>query len=104
MSSILSPKMMLAFPNEPVVWCPGCNRLHRFNVYGPNEVTGAKWSWDKNAERPTFTPSLKISMNGGKDICHSFLQNGQWKFLNDCTHHLAGKTVDLPDLPDWAVE
>ena len=33
--------------------------------------------------------------------CHSFIQNGQWQFLSDCAHALAGKTVPMEPLPDW---
>ena len=29
-------------------------------------------------------------------VCHSFVRNGRIEFLGDCTHGLAGKTVDLP--------
>ena len=31
------------------------------------------------------------------DICHSFVTDGRIQFLGDCTHKLAGQTVDLPD-------
>jgi hypothetical protein len=35
---------------------------------------------------------------GAKDIvCHSFVTDGKIQFLSDCTHGLAGKTVDLED-------
>lgn len=33
--------------------------------------------------------------------CHSFLRDGQWQFLDDSAHHLAGQTVDMVPLPDW---
>lgn len=33
--------------------------------------------------------------------CHSFLREGQWQFLNDSAHSLAGKTVPMVPLPDW---
>lgn len=29
------------------------------------------------------------------NICHSFVRNGKIEFLSDCTHELAGKTVEL---------
>jgi len=32
-------------------------------------------------------------------VCYSFVTAGRIQFLSDCTHILAGKTVDLPD---WA--
>lgn len=31
--------------------------------------------------------------------CHSFVNDGRIQFLTDCTHSLAGQTVDLPDYP-----
>lgn len=35
----------------------------------------------------------------GMGNCHSFLHNGQWQFLGDSAHHLAGQTVPMVDLP-----
>jgi hypothetical protein len=29
-------------------------------------------------------------------VCHSFVRNGKIEYLSDCTHNLAGKTVDIP--------
>lgn len=38
---------------------------------------------------------------GVKDtVCHSFVTGGRIEFLKDCTHKLAGQTVDLPDFND----
>ena len=31
--------------------------------------------------------------------CHTFVTDGRIQFLGDCTHALAGQTVDLPDWP-----
>jgi hypothetical protein len=36
--------------------------------------------------------------------CHSFLTNGQWQFLGDSAHKLAGQTVPAVPLPDWMVK
>lgn len=33
--------------------------------------------------------------------CHSFLRNGQWEFLGDSTHKLAGKNAQMVPLPVW---
>lgn len=30
-------------------------------------------------------------------VCHSFVIDGRIQFLEDCTHGLAGQTVNLPD-------
>lgn len=64
------------------------------------------WEFNGDLERPTFTPSLLCKSTRGEDhtpyVCHSFIgregaQPGQIRFLTDCTHALAGKTVDLPE-------
>ena len=34
------------------------------------------------------------------EVCHSFVTDGRIQFLNDCTHALAGQTVDLPDMKE----
>lgn len=45
-------------------WCPGCDSLHPWRVPGVNGETPsdgqALWTWDGNAESPTFEPSLLI--------------------------------------------
>jgi hypothetical protein len=53
-------------------------------------------------EAPTFTPSILVrySWSDGPRVCHSFVTGGRIQFLEDCTHHLAGQTVDLPDWED----
>ncbi|WP_164828247.1 hypothetical protein [Sinorhizobium medicae] len=60
--------------------------------------------YNGNPDVPTFTPSVLVTNNGpdaGKDgpppaICHSFVTDGRIQFLADCTHALAGQTVDMP--------
>jgi len=37
---------------------------------------------------------------GADVVCHSFVTDGRIQFLGDCTHTLAGQTVDLPDWTD----
>jgi hypothetical protein len=66
---------------------------------------GAQWGWNGSLDKPTFTPSILVkanytSPNRLDDICHSFVTDGKIHFLGDCTHQLAGQTVDLPDLED----
>lgn len=83
-------------------WCPGCGRAHNISVEGPG-----RWGWNEDGNAPTFTPSVLTRYNGpdaGQGeappaICHCFVINGRIQFLNDCTHLLAGQTVDLPDWP-----
>lgn len=91
-------RKLVEMAGEPSHWCPGCNRLHRINVRNPNESTGAKWHWDGNVDRPTFSPSVNIVGQ-----CHYFVRNGRIEFCDDSLHFLAGKRVEMPDLPDWII-
>ncbi len=107
-------------------WCQGCNEAHTVGV-GPSG-----WSWNGDAEKPVFSPSVLVTgrsftAKGEADFeawhaagcpkpapafeaadrrCHTFVgcngaQPGQIIFLGDCTHALAGQTVELADWPDW---
>lgn len=77
--------------------CPGCNRTHQIPTKGP-----AAWGFNGNMDKPTFTPSILATWDHGpntvKYTCHSFVTDGRIQFLNDCTHQLAGQTVDLNDI------
>lgn len=91
--------------------CPGCNQMHHVTVDGSRG-----WSFNGDGDRPTFSPSVLVKgtvpitddqheriMAGEKIeptplICHSFVTEGHIRFLGDCTHDLAGQTVDLPNL------
>ena len=82
-------------------WCPGCNQAHQITVDGSRG-----WTWNGDGDRPTFSPSVFVNapgqfFNPSPDVpsCHSFVAAGQIQFLGDCTHGLAGQTVDLPDWP-----
>ncbi|MDP2377807.1 DUF6527 family protein [Reyranella sp.] len=102
-------------------WCPGCGEMHAIYTSKPNIYNESPvWSFNGDLERPTFNPSIRI---GGKQTvrdaegrwtgewvrdaagnaldacCHYHLHAGELKFLNDCTHKLAGQTVPLPPLP-----
>lgn len=63
---------------------------------------GAQWEWNGNVDRPTFNPSLLVREYGPNDevvrVCHSYVKEGRIEFLSDCTHELAGKVVDLPEV------
>ena len=99
--------------------CPGCNETHMVTT---GDGAGPRWGYNGNAEAPTFTPSILIrsghyvpGYEAGPcwctyakehpdedevfkcSVCHSFVRDGQIQFLNDCTHALAGQTVQLPD-------
>jgi hypothetical protein len=78
--------------------CPGCEIPHGINI---GESVGPCWTYNGNADKPTFTPSILVRYPWGENrtecICHSFVTDGRIQFLSDCTHALAGQTVDIPD-------
>jgi Family of unknown function (DUF6527) len=105
--------------------CPGCNDKHCIPVEGPRA-----WGYNGNPDKPTFTPSILVTSGhyvprhkpGDQcwctwdkadqadfddfkcTLCHSFVTDGRIQFLADCTHVLAGQTVDLPGWDDGLIE
>lgn len=103
-----------------MIQCPACGNGHLFNT----TPSGSKpvWTFNGDLEKPTFSPSMLVrsgckapghkpgdpcwcSYNKdhpgdpapfGCGVCHSFVRAGRIEFLGDCTHRLAGQTVDLP--------
>lgn len=79
-------------PNGYAAYCPGCREYH---------VIYDSWQFNGNFDSPTFSPSLRVrgySETMSKDyVCHSFIVDGVWQFLSDCTHELASKNVSLRD-------
>lgn len=78
-----------------LVWCPGCESYHGFDE---------RWQYNGDPLNPTFSPSLLVNWQDGEKrvqkVCHSFVRDGQWQFLNDSTHELAGKTVPMVPIED----
>lgn len=109
--------MRLAHPSatDPhYAWfhCPGCDGKHAVST---NPAGG--WKWNGDSDKPTLSPSVLVrgtkpmtdeehaaAMRGEgcptpvPTVCHSFVTDGRIQFLGDCTHALAGQTVDLPEL------
>lgn len=77
--------------------CPGCKHAHDVPTTGPKA-----WGFNGDMEYPTLTPSVLnrwLEENGtARDVCHVFIRDGRIEFLGDCTHALAGQTVDVPEL------
>jgi len=48
-------------------------------------------------DKPTFSPSLKISggSKGSEYCCHLVVTDGVLNFCADCSHELAGKSVPM---------
>jgi hypothetical protein len=75
-----------------IILCPGCGYGHLFHA--------SRWAFDGNLEEPTFSPSMLVNgdpayHNPAAPRCHSYVRNGKIEFLADCTHDLAGQTVEL---------
>lgn len=102
--SALGTKLRLVEGGGIMFHCPGCALSHMVQV---GDGPGPRWGYNGDAEAPTFTPSVLVTYNGpdaGIDgappaTCHSFVTGGRIHFLGDCTHRLAGQTVDLPEWP-----
>lgn len=106
--------MKLRYCGSTVMFmCPGCNEAHAVDI-GPGG-----WGYNHDSNAPTFTPSVLVTSYTAtppvtaenlaewkrepweqtkvKSTCHSYITNGQIKFLDDCTHDLRGVTVPLPE-------
>lgn len=101
--------------------CPGCKSEHAVNT---------TWTFNGNFERPTFAPSVLLrtghfisTFKAGDScwctydaahpeapsgfacvICHSFVTDGRIQYLGDCTHAMAGQTVELPEIAEVACD
>lgn len=97
------------FPERWCFYCPGCAlvikaanpdydettvrelSIHAMNVRDVHRFNG-------NPDCPTFEPSIMYNFVPGH-VCHSFVRDGRIQYLSDCTHPLAGQTIELPELP-----
>jgi hypothetical protein len=79
-------------------YCPGCKQEHFIfdNETDSEASRGYCWGFNKDFEKPTITPSVLVQWPN--HACHSFITDGKIQFLSDCTHELAGKTVELKDI------
>lgn len=106
---MIVPKLAHPSATDPhYAWfhCPGCDGKHAVST-GPNG-----WGWNGSYDAPTLTPSVLSTWKPANEpgyqrqpgdpyaVCHSFITDGRIQFLGDCTHALAGQTVDLPELKE----
>lgn len=83
--------------------CPACGISHSARVQAQRPGV-PMWTWNGSLDRPTFHPSLKVqwARRQGEEqvpvLCHFFVVDGRIQYLNDCTHEMAGKTVELPEV------
>lgn len=90
-------------------YCPGCKTCHTFSTDGPGRPN---WSFNGSVEAPTFSPSLLVYTTRPKGgdasqpedervtLCHLFVRGGKIEFCSDSPHALAGRTVDMVDIPE----
>ena len=80
--------------------CPGCNSVHFItdNLTAIEAIANGPWTFNDNFEKPTVKPSVLLSRHNRNYVCHSFITDGKIQFLSDCTHELAGQTIELPEI------
>lgn len=102
---------------QKMFWCPGCQCAHGvWTSDTPNPANGAAWQFNGDAVKPTISPSILVrgkrpitddeakrimageSLDIPDFVCHSFVRDGKIEFLGDCTHSLAGTTVEMEPL------
>ncbi len=99
-------------------FCVGCEMRHI--IFVKHVDKRHVWGFNGDLNKPTFTPSILTKYTHPKghsnanpapvdydgeyvtEICHSFVTDGVIKFLSDCTHSLAGQTVDMVEEPHHA--
>lgn len=90
-----------------LIECPACGHGHMFD---------SRWTFNGDFDKPTFRASMLSKFRHPKgysndnpapkgwvgeyvyEVCHSFVTDGMIQFLGDCTHAMAGKTVELPNV------
>ena len=109
LSSVLHARDCGASGMMYMFFCPGCGgtgstadeRMYGIHVFYSRDWNGHKdsgWTFDGNAEKPTFAPSLECTDNRG--VCHLVLEKGIIKYQNDCFHELKSKEVPMVPYPD----
>ena len=79
-------------------WCYGCKTPHPIWV---NTECGPRWSFNGDIELPTFSPAISHrrfnEVTDKEFICSYTILDGKITYLKECTHSMAGKTLELPD-------
>ena len=60
------------------------------------------WTWSSSTTAPTLRPSVLTEGHGFR--CHSWINDGQAHFLDDCSHKLRGQVVTLKPVEDAECE
>ena len=81
---------------DMMFYCPGCKCNHSYRIKGKDPV----WSWNGDTDKPTFSPSLMVWRSRPEIRCHLYVENGMIRYLGDCHHELASKTVPMEDVDE----
>jgi hypothetical protein len=82
------------FKTQYLYWCEGCGFEHAFSL----KSEGGHHDFNMDLDNPTVSPSLLQDFVPGLK-CHSNITGGKISYHIDCYHHLAGKTIELPEYP-----
>lgn len=98
-------KAKLSAPYYVRIDCPGCGQRKYLAIRG-KAPDRPSWIFNGDLNRPTLEPSILVQFEATemepREVCHSFVRDGRIQFLGDCTHALAGQTVDLPEIDGTA--
>jgi hypothetical protein len=100
-------------------WCPGCVCMHVVPFKLAETNSDVAWIFNNDFDKPTLIPSVLVysyktlinsdlpseELTKPENItvtpqCHSFVTNGQIKYLMDSTHRYSGMLVDMLDLEE----
>jgi hypothetical protein len=94
-ANVLQP--ILNSSGKYLFYCRGCQANHLISTTPKN---GTYHTLSGTLDKPTVRASVLIAgdKNNGVLRCHAFITGGMIKYLDDCTHHLSGKTVQMEPL------
>lgn len=105
-------------------WCPACEEMHSVRTKSHDVTLEGGWDFNEDYDSPTLWPSVLVKSGhyarGFKPgdrcwcsyewsdgdpkfkctVCHSFVENGEIRYLSDCTHAMAGQTVEMQLVSD----
>lgn len=67
------------------------------NIALQNILSEVIISYDDSYEDRFNCKNGRKEFDRKQTICHLFIKEGKIEYLSDCTHSLAGTTIDLPD-------
>lgn len=89
-------------------YCPACSETHGVNIEG-NSSKEPQWIFNGDVNKPTFSPSVRVSWTEPSDnenefddttkdkqiCCHFFVTNGMISYCGDCTHEFKNRIVPM---------